>query len=353
MEASGTTTFQAADIPVPVGDTGTMVTVQDLHLSPDELEVRSNGERYALPSYVERGAVRIDGTERGEQIEVFQDEQGDTLLAVQRGGISSEINLGKIASITLASAGGVDRIRIQGQDYFGGVSVDGGDDLDRVDINTERALQRGVTVQGGGGNDAITLTGGGLSALIHGGDGQDHLDITELTPDSSYTPELYGNAGHDTLMGSPDFDRLYGGADYDTLHGNAGNDRIWGGLGDDNLLGDMGRDRLYGGSGSDILEGGRMDDFLQGGDGNDYVYAGSGRNTLHGGSGTDNLGPWLSRPSQLYAYARVGDHLRVNLRHELRSQPVISDTNAYEVYDNIFQDYDQDEDYLVDRNRVT
>ena len=52
---------------------------------------------------------------------------------------------------------------------------------------------------------------------------------------------------------------------------------------------------------------------------------------------------------EIYAYERVGNHLRVLVRGEDRSQPILAE---YGWTSKKLMDYDSGEDYLLDRNLV-
>ena len=105
-----------------------------------------------------------------------------------------------------------------------------------------------IRVNGGGGNDVITLdeTNGPLPAA-----------------------HLFGGDGNDTLIGGSGTDVLFGGAGNDFVAGGAGNDTLFGGDGNDFLDGDQGADVGFLGAGNDVF---RWDQ----GDGSDRVEGGSG-----------------------------------------------------------------------------
>jgi Ca2+-binding RTX toxin-like protein len=111
-----------------------------------------------------------------------------------------------------------------------------------------------VLLQGLGGNDTITIkqpiTAGSLTrkVTLDGGGGNDALT---------------GNAGDDVLRGGDGADTLVGLGGRDALAGNAGNDQLFGGLG------------------LDFLDGGDNDDFIDSSDS-------AGGDTVLGGNGTDS-----------------------------------------------------------------
>jgi Ca2+-binding RTX toxin-like protein len=77
---------------------------------------------------------------------------------------------------------------------------------------------------------------GFTSLVIIGGDGDDVVDLTQIS-------------GHAFAI------TVRGGAGNDILFGSAGNDAVFGGAGDDNLFGGGGSDLLAGGAGDDLLDG--------------------------------------------------------------------------------------------------
>jgi len=89
-----------------------------------------------------------------------------------------------------------------------------------------------------------------------------------------------------------------------------------------------------------------------GGDGNDSLYPGPGSSILVGGSGVDTIAPLASSPTEIFAYSRIGDSLQVDVRGEVRSQPVIADYSGYFNDGKILVDADSSEDFIVDENMV-
>ena len=95
-----------------------------------------------------------------------------------------------------------------------------------------------IVVNGGAGNDHITLSGVNVDSELYGGAGNDILR------GGNGNDRLFGDSGRDNLFGGPGNDRMDGGAGTDILRGNKG---------DDQLLGLRGIDRLFGGLGTDEL----------------------------------------------------------------------------------------------------
>ena len=349
VQPEGTHEFASSTAPVRVGTSGVSVTVSDLGLASSETTPVAGGLPYRLPSSTRSGSATITGTDGDDLISVFQDRRGDTVVEVKHSGITSNLNLGRIASLTLRGAGGDDELRISVKNYYGGVRVEGGDGDDTISANVNFSFKRGLTVLGDAGNDSITLSGRALNVLVEGGEGNDHIDAANLGSAPDFTRRLYGNAGMDNIIGSLNDDLIYGGDDNDQIAAGAGDDTVFGGEGSDVIAGGIGNDRLNGEGGADELQGDGGDDRLFGGAGDDFIYGGYGTDTLYGGAGADNLGPAAASSREIYAYERVGDHLRVMVRGETRSQPVLAE---YGWTSKKLMDYDADEDYLVDRNSV-
>jgi len=126
-------------------------------------------------------------------------------------------------------------------------------------ITVDAAIKTQVTAFGGLGND--TITGGGGSDFLYGG------DMPQLKPISS---TLIG-----VLQTATDGD--------DILKGGGGSDTLYGGTGNDHLYGQGGRDSLFGQDGNDYLDGG-----------NDGAV-----DRLTGGTGTDTFIVWVSSVNPL------------------------------------------------------
>jgi VCBS repeat-containing protein len=140
-----------------------------------------------------------------------------------------------------------------------------------------------VEVQGGDGNDAITLKGLNREATVYGGNGNDFISARGVTNGSV---RLFGENGCDVLIG---------GCGDDLLDGGNGKDLLIGGGGEDQLKGENGKDWLFGGKGDDALFGGNARDLLIGGDGDDFLNGGHGKDvTIQDRSYWDKLKTCLS-----------------------------------------------------------
>jgi hypothetical protein len=143
-----------------------------------------------------------------------------------------------------------------------------------VNVNgTTFAMQAGnLTVTAPAANNTIALSVGSLivtvdgiptkfdpvpaSVTIDGGDGNDLITVAS----GITTPVIvHGGAGNDTLIGGSGNDKLNGGSGADILLGENGNDVLVGGAGRDIIVGGDGKDALHGKNEDDILISGIVD----------------------------------------------------------------------------------------------
>ncbi len=113
---------------------------------------------------------------------------------------------------------------------------------------------------------------------INGGTGNDALSI--VTTNTAVT--VHGNNGNDTLTSGASSDLLFGDAGNDSLVGGDADDSITGGTGNDALVGGAGNDTLIGDSGYDTISGGDNDDFIR-------LIASSTGGSVDGGAGNDTV----------------------------------------------------------------
>ncbi len=113
-------------------------------------------------------------------------------------------------------------------------TVMGGQGNDTVSIT---GALTGVLMNGNKGNDRITSTGGiaAGTTTIHGGQGDDILDLSTINDTSSGTLILNGDKGADNLTAATVATVLNGGEGVDGMTGGAGNDTFTGGAGADNI----------------------------------------------------------------------------------------------------------------------
>jgi Ca2+-binding RTX toxin-like protein len=192
-------------------------------------------------------------------------------------------------------------------------TINGGEGDDTLTVSNLTPDAGPLEGLGGPGNDILTAAT--PSSIVRGGPGEDQLTS------SAATTSLFGDEGMDGLNGSAGGETLWGGADRDvilagegddtvladsqfggdgpdTVDAGPGNDTIWGGGGNDNLLAGIGDDKVYGQDGNDRLGGEDGNDVLDGGTGDDRLHGGiGGEDTLFGGADDDRLtmGPGRDR----------------------------------------------------------
>ncbi|BAY23500.1 phytase [Calothrix sp. NIES-2100] len=162
-----------------------------------------------------------------------------------------------------------------------------GNGADIVEATTENTIDTGngddtvftgsdSSVSTGNGNDQVFVGANepAKNTVVDGGAGNDELTVVE----ASGSNNLFGAAGSDTLKvveGSGQF--LFGGSGNDTLTSKGNNNRLYAGSGDDKLFANT-------------------NDILVGGDGDDVLFAGQGgANRLTGGAGIDQF--WIANAS--------------------------------------------------------
>lgn len=161
------------------------------------------------------------------------------------------------------------------------VSIKGGfADGDYLTVNTD-----GTSLLATGGGSQVTVIGSGtmgeyadvLSSLqltvLNGASGGRNLQISVTTADgttdvinynlkvqtadqnvagTSFSEDLIGGNGNDTLEGGVGYDTISGNGGNDSLNGGGYADVLYGGIGDDTLNGGFDADVMYGGAGSDV-----------------------------------------------------------------------------------------------------
>ena len=204
-------------------------------------------------------------------------------------------------------------------------------------------------IYAGNGDDIVIITGtAGCNVEIHGGAGNDQIDLSALKFASDKYAVVFGDDGNDIINGAETGSSFIfgeggrfkasanetiaesyptdkssgnnvifatGGKNY--VFGGFGNDFIVGGDAEDYIFGDGGRitigaapaqgnknntsfdrydlfdeggyDVIFGNNGDDVLLGGAGSDTIDGGAGADEIHAGMGNDVVYGGSGTDKI----------------------------------------------------------------
>jgi Ca2+-binding RTX toxin-like protein len=241
-------------------------------MSMSHIETLEDRRLFAATITLASGTLTLNGTNADEQLTV-QLKSGRyeaTITGPSAQPITRKFAPTQVKNIVISAKGGVDLVDVTLKKFTGLVKVDGGAGNDDVTVTTngpsnlrgrdgDDRLTAGPgkdTIYGDGGNDS--MTGGAGNDLINGGDGDDNAD---------------GDAGNDTLLG---------GNDADSLQGGDGNDNIDGGNDVDDLEGDNGNDTLTGGTGGDMIHGGSGNDVLYAKDGQwDGIFGDSGKDTAY------------------------------------------------------------------------
>jgi Ca2+-binding RTX toxin-like protein len=152
-----------------------------------------------------------------------------------------------------------------------------------------------LAVTGGDQDNALTLSRDAAGNLrVNGG----VVPITGGTATVANTTriDVFGRAGDDQLvldesLGALPAARLFGEGGHDILIGGSGADLLDGGTGNDILSGKGGVDNLLGGDGIDTLTGGDADDLISGGNQDDRIIWNPGDDTdlNEGDSGSDTI----------------------------------------------------------------
>ena len=160
-------------------------------------------------------------------------------------------------SDTFFAGAGDDVLIIDGDDKAENIHGGDGNDIVQVVGNKGVSLDLGaaeIEVANGGRGDDFFYSSGNSSVFVRGGDGNDML---------------LGSIANDALAGENGDDFISGNAGDDVLRGHRGNDVLFGDRGNDLIYGGSDDDKLYGGAGDDALVGDSGDDFIDGGSGDD------------------------------------------------------------------------------------
>ena len=185
----------------------------------------------------------------------------------------------------------------------------GGDDEIMVTLQAiNGVVPRGVTIDGGAGND--TMQGGDGNDYLNGGLGIDRLyggrgadTLVDLSGNNSFwggegddsitagdgDDQIRGEAGHDTILAGGGKNSVWGGDGNDTITSGDSDDQLRGEAGDDTIVAGGGKNSVWGGTGNDRITTADGDDLLRGEAGNDVIFAGGGKNSVLGGDGDDTI----------------------------------------------------------------
>ena len=229
----------------------------------------------------------------GESIDGGADADAIVLIS----NVTVDLSVGTILGVeTLTGSAVSDAVTMSDAQWVGFSTIDlaGGantlnvvasSDISAVATPTLLNIATG-NLRGTAANDAITLSGAQLDAIIVGGGTidlgigvADSINLTSTSADfntlgatnnlisnlevisaataaAGVTISLTGQLEAFTLTGSANADNLSGGAGADSISAGAGDDSVAGGAGGDNINGGIGADTISGGVGADTLAGG-------------------------------------------------------------------------------------------------
>ncbi|WP_017655606.1 SdiA-regulated domain-containing protein [Fortiea contorta] len=200
---------------------------------------------------------------------------------IETGSPGKIVNESVLPTLKFGSTGDDNLTVAPNQTFFSG---DGSDIIESKSNNT---------IITGSGEDTVFV---GSNSVVSTGDGNDSVFVGVNGAASNTTVD--GGAGNDqlTVVQAGGINNLFGAAGNDTLQVLEGSrQNFFGGSGNDTLISNGNNNRLYGGSGDDKLFS-NVNDYLFGGDGDDVLFAGkAGGNRLTGGAGADQF--WVANAS--------------------------------------------------------
>lgn len=197
------------------------------------------------------------------------------------GGEGNDTLIGTSSSGSTVNGGGGDDV-ISVDIFAGNNQVTGGTGVDTLIARISGQVSFGVS------GDAV----GGYNGFINGPAGGE--DDTGFNGIERFQFVIAGSTAANISTGD-NADTLTGGGGGDTLSGNGGDDVISGSGGNDNISGGTGADSLKGDAGSDTIDGGGDNDTLDGGEGRDSLVGGAGIDSIVGGGGEDTIVGGLDR----------------------------------------------------------
>lgn len=260
-------------------------TTVDLGGADDLLEINTGAFVGSVNSSIFRGGYGND------IIRMLASAGSSTTNSVIFGGFGGDlIELRRNFTNTSVQGGaGNDSVQFMDGGDFASSFIGMGADDDLIYDNDYVREYDGSSLNGGGGDDTITIaagtTGEGTAGtLITGGGGDDVVHGTAYGENT-----LLGGAGADFLQTFEDNDSIIGGGSCDTILVGQGSDRAFGEAGLDVIFGQDGQNTLDGGTEADFILGGTGDERIFGGSGNgkDTLVGGAGNDTVKGDSGDD------------------------------------------------------------------
>jgi len=200
-------------------------------------------------------------------------------------------NAGVISSATARGGAGNDLfLSANSAAVFNGVFFNGNAGSDTFTMTA--GLLSATSIQGGQGDDIVTIGGGAVSSLING---NKNADTITLQGNAISASSIFGGQGADTIAVNiaTTTSVISGDDDNDTITigvVNVGSSSINGGQGNDTITATNAITSgvlIDGGAGNDGLIGSAQADTLLGGDGTDTITGNAGADSMTGGAGTD------------------------------------------------------------------
>jgi len=209
--------------------------------------------------------------------------------------VSTMLDPGVISNSTARGGAGNDLfLSATGAAVFNSVFFNGNAGSDTFTMRA--GLLSATSIQGGQGDDIVTIGGGAVSSLINGNRDNDTITLQGGAVSAS---SIFGGQGNDAI-------NINIATTSSVVNGDDGNDRIFsagdisvagtsfaGGIGNDTInLGSIttaanGAVAIDGGDGNDRLTATGGNDTVLGGAGNDTLTGGAGADVLTGGAGSD------------------------------------------------------------------
>lgn len=270
------------------GNVGWFKIQLDVGLAFSEGQFGSAAEALLVgdPLIFSDGILSINGVAADDVIRVTETGGGVTVDFngfVQQFEDVQELNINTLA--------GSDQVVVDG--FVGPITINGGDGNDTLTVNGPAT---NVTIYGEGGDD--TILGGSGPDMIFGGLGDDDINGRggadflvggDSVLNGPETNTIAGGNGADTILGSLGVDIVNGGDGADTILTFSSDDEIMGGRGNDQIEAGTGNDLVAAGAGSDTVAGGPGDDIVSGSGGQDMIDGGPGIDTISGGAASDTI----------------------------------------------------------------
>ena len=208
----------------------------------------------------------------------------DFLLGSQGAANTVTLTAGGTVNLTNAIATSASGVTTTGDDTISG---------------TAALITGATTINGGAGQDGLSVTGAGGTVTLTNVASVESLTMASATAASTVTAvptsvtAITASAFGDTITASATATVITGGVGNDNITGGAGNDNINGAAGNDTIAGAAGTNTLSGGDGDDSITSGSLTDIIDAGTGIDSVTLLTGAytaaSTIAGGTGSGDV----------------------------------------------------------------